>query len=132
MIEMYEVFQPDAAWDRLHEPIPTRPMDMLAGPSLARRLAQSQTSLPLLPIERRLRSRARCRPPCARRERRDDPRRGLVAVAWNVAFALVSVGSTARRKRSRTPAPTDHSGGSAEPRQPVVAIAQAVSRTYLR
>jgi hypothetical protein len=32
MIEMYEVFQPDAAWDRLHEPSPTRPMDMLGGP----------------------------------------------------------------------------------------------------
>ena len=32
MIETYEVFQPDAAWDRLHEPTPTRPMDMLGGP----------------------------------------------------------------------------------------------------
>ena len=32
MIEMYEVFQPDAAWDRLHEATPTRPMDMLGGP----------------------------------------------------------------------------------------------------
>ena len=32
IIEMYEVFQPDAAWDRLHESTPTRPMDMLGGP----------------------------------------------------------------------------------------------------
>ena len=32
MIETYEAFQPDAAWDRLHESTPTRPMDMLGGP----------------------------------------------------------------------------------------------------
>jgi hypothetical protein len=32
MIETYEVFQPDAAWDRLHESTPTRPMDLLGGP----------------------------------------------------------------------------------------------------
>lgn len=28
LVETYEAFQPDAAWDRLHESIPTRPMDM--------------------------------------------------------------------------------------------------------
>lgn len=32
MIAMYEVFQPDAAWDRLHEATPTPPMDVLGGP----------------------------------------------------------------------------------------------------